>query len=170
MISKMIIASNQLGCSEEIITIAAILSIQVKKKSPITHDNEVNTLFPFTRMKIEKFFSWLEICIVNVFFSLSGFLLEDKRSWMKLSWDLLQLRFLIWFLKFNLSYIFQIWNHHFYYMKKLISSFSENTLFHRLYLPYLFSLLCRVTMWHTWMYIKDFFSPVNHHNGVIRIL
>lgn len=28
MISKMIIASNQLGCSEEIITIAAILSIQ----------------------------------------------------------------------------------------------------------------------------------------------
>ena len=30
MISKMILASNQLGCSEEIITIAAILSVQVK--------------------------------------------------------------------------------------------------------------------------------------------
>ncbi|RYQ82558.1 hypothetical protein Ahy_B10g101143 isoform B [Arachis hypogaea] len=30
MISKMIIASNQFGCSEEIITVAAVLSIQVK--------------------------------------------------------------------------------------------------------------------------------------------
>lgn len=30
MISKMIIASSQLGCSEEIITIAAVLSVQVK--------------------------------------------------------------------------------------------------------------------------------------------
>ena len=29
MISKMILSSNQLGCSEEIITIAAILSVQV---------------------------------------------------------------------------------------------------------------------------------------------
>jgi HrpA-like RNA helicase len=30
MISKMILSSNQLGCSDEIITIAAILSIQVR--------------------------------------------------------------------------------------------------------------------------------------------
>lgn len=30
MISKMMIASSQLGCSEEIITIAAVLSVQVK--------------------------------------------------------------------------------------------------------------------------------------------
>lgn len=30
MISKMIIASSQFGCSEEIITIAAVLSVQVK--------------------------------------------------------------------------------------------------------------------------------------------
>ena len=29
MISKMILSSNELGCSEEIITISAILSIQV---------------------------------------------------------------------------------------------------------------------------------------------
>ena len=29
MISKTILSSNQLGCSEEIITIAAILSVQV---------------------------------------------------------------------------------------------------------------------------------------------
>lgn len=29
MISKMILSSNELGCSEEILTIAAILSIQV---------------------------------------------------------------------------------------------------------------------------------------------
>lgn len=30
MISKMIIASSQLGCTEEILTIAAALSVQVK--------------------------------------------------------------------------------------------------------------------------------------------
>lgn len=31
MIAKMILSSSQLGCSEEIITIAAILSIQVSQ-------------------------------------------------------------------------------------------------------------------------------------------
>lgn len=36
MISKMILASSELGCSDEIITIAAVLSIQV------------NALYPFS--------------------------------------------------------------------------------------------------------------------------
>lgn len=36
MISKMILASNELGCSDEIITIAAVLSIQVIALNPFS--------------------------------------------------------------------------------------------------------------------------------------
>lgn len=36
MISKMILASNELGCSDEIITIAAVLSIQVTPLNPFS--------------------------------------------------------------------------------------------------------------------------------------
>jgi len=35
MISKMILSSNELGCSEEILTVAAILSIQVNCFTPL---------------------------------------------------------------------------------------------------------------------------------------
>ena len=39
MISKMILSSSQLGCSEEILTIAAVLSIQVSHNIIRLHVN-----------------------------------------------------------------------------------------------------------------------------------
>jgi HrpA-like RNA helicase len=47
MISKMIIASSQLGCSEEIITIAAALSVQVNTSALVTTNFVLKEVFSF---------------------------------------------------------------------------------------------------------------------------
>lgn len=68
MISKMILASDSLGCSEEVITIAAILSIQVDLIFLMFLLNAILRLFIyFSRMFMLNIFSL--IYTVNLGFS-----------------------------------------------------------------------------------------------------